>query len=65
MTYTSVPQDEAEGYLLWVKVSLAVLAGVVVPLLQPYPYVPLDPKVCIPVLHSALAEQNYSIHKRS
>ncbi|KAI0685987.1 hypothetical protein BC835DRAFT_1420713 [Cytidiella melzeri] len=42
MTFTLRPADEAEGRVLWVKVALATLA-VVLPLFEPYPYIPVDP----------------------
>lgn len=45
MTFTLRPLDEAEGRMLWVKVALAGLAGVLAPLLEPYPYIPYDPEV--------------------
>ena len=45
MTFTLRPHDEAEGGILWVKLALAGLAGIVVPLFEPYPYTPFDPKV--------------------
>jgi hypothetical protein len=44
-TYTMVPQDAQDGAWLWVKVGLAVLAGIVLPSLKPYPYIPVDAKV--------------------
>lgn len=42
MTYTLRPLDEAEGAILWVKVALAGLVGIVLPTFEPYPYIPLD-----------------------
>jgi hypothetical protein len=44
MTYTRWRKDD-EGPLLWVKISLAALASVVFPSLQPYQYIPFDPQV--------------------
>lgn len=46
LTFTLRPADEAEGKLLWIKVTLALLAGIVLPALEPYPYIPVDPTVC-------------------
>ncbi|VDB89911.1 unnamed protein product [Peniophora sp. CBMAI 1063] len=43
MTYTLVPVDGKEGALLWVKLALLTYAGVLVPLLIPRTYIPLDP----------------------
>lgn len=47
MTYTLRPMDEAEGAICWIKVALAMWAGVLSPLLEPYPYIPLNHKVWI------------------
>ena len=44
LTFTLVPADAWEGTLLWVKIGLLALAGIVVPLITPRQYVPLDPK---------------------
>ncbi|KAI0365037.1 P-loop containing nucleoside triphosphate hydrolase protein [Pilatotrama ljubarskyi] len=38
------PQDEAEGFLLWAKLALLTLSGVIIPLNSPRKYIPLDPK---------------------
>ena len=45
MTYTLEPKDGAEGNLLWAKLALAALVGFVLPVFEPYPYVPYDPTV--------------------
>lgn len=45
MTFTLRPRDEAEGRILWVKIALAGVAGVVLPFFEPHPYIPLNPKV--------------------
>lgn len=42
LTFTLHPLDLAEGSLLWSKVVLATFAGVVMPLVEPYPYIPVD-----------------------
>ncbi|EMD41584.1 hypothetical protein CERSUDRAFT_110134 [Gelatoporia subvermispora B] len=43
-TYTLSPFDASEGWVLWVKVALLTVAGVVIPLTAPRQYTPLDPK---------------------
>lgn len=48
LTFTLCPADDADGMLLWVEVALVALSGVLIPLFEPYPYVPLDPKVLSP-----------------
>lgn len=61
-TFTLTPADLHEGGILWVKVVLAFLGGVALPLLEPYPYIPIDPKVCFSSLSAYIqltrAEQN-------
>ncbi|KAI0775463.1 hypothetical protein BC629DRAFT_1595092 [Irpex lacteus] len=49
LTFTLRPADEAEGKLLWIKVTLALLAGIVLPALEPYPYIPVDPTDPFPI----------------
>ncbi|VDC03809.1 unnamed protein product [Peniophora sp. CBMAI 1063] len=44
MTYTLRPLDAGEGALLWLKISLLALAGIIIPLISPRQYVPLDPE---------------------
>ncbi|VDB97890.1 unnamed protein product [Peniophora sp. CBMAI 1063] len=44
MTYTLQPVDEGAGALLWVKIALLAVAGIVIPLIVPRQYVPVDPK---------------------
>jgi hypothetical protein len=44
LTFTLSPADGRDGSLLWAKVSLLAIAGVVIPLVTPRRYVPLDPK---------------------
>ncbi|KAE9402019.1 P-loop containing nucleoside triphosphate hydrolase protein [Gymnopus androsaceus JB14] len=43
-TYVLTPQDKLEGPLLWVKISLLAVAAVVIPLIVPRKYIPVDPK---------------------
>ena len=54
MTFTLHPRDEGQGTLLWVKIGLAFFAGIVEPLFEPYPYIPVDAK----------ARSFYSVHVR-
>ncbi|KAE9400658.1 P-loop containing nucleoside triphosphate hydrolase protein [Gymnopus androsaceus JB14] len=42
-TFSLTPLDTHEGSLLWVKISLLALAGIVIPLVVPRKYVPVDP----------------------
>ncbi len=45
MTLALIPADAAEGRMLWVKIALVVLVGIVEPTFEPYSYIPVDPKV--------------------
>ncbi len=45
MTFTLSIQDPGEGRLLWAKVALLGIVGVVLPLGIPRAYVPVDPNV--------------------
>ncbi|KAJ6590816.1 P-loop containing nucleoside triphosphate hydrolase protein [Mycena sp. CBHHK59/15] len=42
-TFTWVPEDLAEGPKLWAKIALLFISGVVIPLLTPRQYIPVDP----------------------
>lgn len=44
LTFTLSPADGREGSLLWAKVSLLAVAGIIIPLVIPRQYVPVDPK---------------------
>lgn len=44
-TFSLRPIDEAYGPLMWVEIAFLTFAGVLVPLLIPRQYVPVDPKV--------------------
>jgi hypothetical protein len=44
-TFTLHPQDSVEGNLLWARFGLITLVSVMIPLLIPRRYVPIDPKV--------------------
>lgn len=54
MTFTLRPCDEAEGSILWTKIALLGLAGVVLPLFEPYPYIPWNTKASIYSLWESL-----------
>ncbi|PPR04710.1 hypothetical protein CVT24_011832 [Panaeolus cyanescens] len=56
-TYTLQPKDGAEGTLLWVKISVLSVISVIVPLVIPRRYVPVDPKNPMP---APTAEQTAS-----
>ncbi|KAI0344119.1 multidrug resistance-associated ABC transporter [Trametopsis cervina] len=57
-TYNLQPLDDVEGWLIWVKISLLTLIGVLIPLLVPRQYIPVDPKEPSEVLNP---EQTASI----
>ena len=44
-TVTLQPLDASEGPLFWIRFALLTLAGVVIPLVIPHPYIPMDPAV--------------------
>lgn len=44
-TVTLQPLDASEGSLFWVRFALLTIAGAVIPLVVPHPYIPLDPAV--------------------
>jgi hypothetical protein len=45
ITFAYTPADAREGWFLWTKIALAAVGAIVVPMLEPYPYIPLDPSV--------------------
>ncbi|KAF9038074.1 hypothetical protein BJ165DRAFT_1604107 [Panaeolus papilionaceus] len=47
-TYTLQPQDGVEGNVLWFKISVLTVISVIMPLLIPRRYVPVDPKNPMP-----------------
>ncbi|KAH9041259.1 hypothetical protein EDB85DRAFT_1921835 [Lactarius pseudohatsudake] len=44
LTFTLSPVDAWEGPLLWVRIGLLTFAAIVIPLLVPRRYIPIDPK---------------------
>ena len=54
LTYTLSPVDACEGALLWIRISLLAFAAVVVPLLVPRQYIPIDPEARFaPLIHAS------------
>ena len=53
-TYTEKPIDVSKDTLLWTKVIVLFGTAVVIPLLVPRQYVPVDPKVIVPLSTLAL-----------
>jgi hypothetical protein len=51
ITFAYSPADGHEGWLFWAKLGLSALGGIVVPMSEPYPYIPLDPLVGSVFLH--------------
>jgi hypothetical protein len=47
--YYEQPADAAEGYVLWIKITLLAFNAVFIPLFVPRRYVPADPKVRLPL----------------
>ncbi|KAJ6584918.1 multidrug resistance-associated ABC transporter [Mycena capillaripes] len=43
-TFTLVPQDRAQGWLLWAKILVLAIAAIVIPLARPRLYIPVDPE---------------------
>jgi hypothetical protein len=44
LTFIYAPADHVSR-LLWTKLALSGIAGIVIPLYEPFPYIPLDPSV--------------------
>ncbi|KAH9053585.1 hypothetical protein EDB87DRAFT_1825596 [Lactarius vividus] len=44
LTFVLSPADEREGILLWFKLGLLAFAGVVIPLIIPRQYIPINPR---------------------
>ncbi|TFK76755.1 P-loop containing nucleoside triphosphate hydrolase protein [Pluteus cervinus] len=43
-TYTLIPLDSHEGWILWSKVTILTIISVIVPSIIPQKYIPVDPK---------------------
>uniref|UniRef100_A0A8H7XSA6 P-loop containing nucleoside triphosphate hydrolase protein n=1 Tax=Psilocybe cubensis TaxID=181762 RepID=A0A8H7XSA6_PSICU len=51
-TYNLQPIDaELEGNMIWFKIAILTTVGVIIPFLQPHPYIPVDPKAPSSELH--------------
>lgn len=57
-TFTLRPADEAEGWLIWTKLALLSFVAVVVPLMVPRQYIPIDPQVSLwtPIIGAVTSE---------
>ena len=44
-TFPLAPMDILEGYILWAKVFILFTVSVIIPLVIPRQYIPVDPKV--------------------
>ncbi|PBK67572.1 P-loop containing nucleoside triphosphate hydrolase protein [Armillaria solidipes] len=42
-TFTGVPLDASEGCILWTKIAVLLFTGIVIPLVVPREYIPVDP----------------------
>ena len=58
LTFTLSPVDAREGALLWARIGLLGLAAVVIPLLVPRQYIPIDPKARLSLTISYLSIPN-------
>lgn len=58
LTFTLDPADGHEGLLLWAKIVVAAIAGIFIPMFEPYVYVPLDPSVSVQLVY--MTERAYS-----
>lgn len=45
-TFTRHPEDLSEGWLLWFQIAVLGVSSVIIPLVVPRKYIPVDPKVC-------------------
>ncbi len=48
-TFDSIPQDSWEGPLLWIKMGILLFIAILIPLIIPREYTPVDPKNPMPV----------------
>ena len=44
-TYTKRPLDHEEGWLIWAKIGILIFAAMLIPMLIPNVYTPIDPQV--------------------
>ncbi|KAK0238173.1 hypothetical protein EDD85DRAFT_833297 [Armillaria nabsnona] len=50
-TFTNIPRDISEGWVLWAKVAVLLFTGTVIPLSVPREYTPVDPNDPFPIPH--------------
>ncbi|KAK0192566.1 hypothetical protein F5146DRAFT_1040501 [Armillaria mellea] len=48
-TFDNIPQDSREGPLLWIKIGTLLFVAIMIPLIIPRKYTPVDPKNPMPV----------------
>ncbi|TFK34747.1 hypothetical protein BDQ12DRAFT_737985, partial [Crucibulum laeve] len=53
-TTTETPMDIAEGKLLWVKITLLAITALLIPLVIPHQYIPVDPNDPMPIPNAEL-----------
>jgi hypothetical protein len=66
LTFTLSPVDAREGALLWARIGLLAFAAVLIPLLVPRQYKPIDPKAKFTLTksHSLIADAKFRIPSR-
>jgi hypothetical protein len=52
LTFTLTPVDADEGALLWVRIGFLAFAAVVIPVMVPRQYTPIDPKARLALTRS-------------
>ncbi|KAH9028261.1 hypothetical protein EDB84DRAFT_1563180 [Lactarius hengduanensis] len=62
LTFTLSPVDAREGALLWVRIGLLAFAAIVIPLLVPYQYIPIDPKARPPAALGYIFRRTQEAH---
>ncbi|SJL07707.1 uncharacterized protein ARMOST_11057 [Armillaria ostoyae] len=50
-TFTNIPRDISEGWVLWAKIAVLLFTGTVIPLSVPREYTPVDPNDPFPIPH--------------
>ncbi|KAK0203772.1 hypothetical protein DFS33DRAFT_1431870 [Desarmillaria ectypa] len=50
-TFTDIPRDISEGWILWTKIAVLLLVGIVIPLFIPREYTPVNPNDPFPTPH--------------
>ncbi|KAJ3509917.1 hypothetical protein NMY22_g16136 [Coprinellus aureogranulatus] len=64
-TYDNEPLDITEGGLMWARLGLLVVTAVIIPLLIPNIYIPVDPKRAEPIPHPEQTASLLSFHTYS